>query len=315
MQSRLKFLRHPLRLPLVAAPMFLVSGPDLVIAACKAGIIGSFPTLNARPIAVLDEWMTRITAELAAAEAARPGSTGPWAANLIVHRTNTRFEPDLELVVKHRPSIVISALGSPQRVLEPVHAYGGVVFADVNSVEFARKAADAGADGLVLVAAGAGGHTGQVTPFAMVPAVRAFFDGPIIVGGGIADGRGIRAVEVLGADLAYVGTRFIATSESLATDAYKRMLIEATAADIVPTAAFTGVTANYLAPSIRAAGIDPKLLATPNPDMNFDNPEKRGKAWKDIWSAGHAVSAIHSIVPVAELVTEFERGYRAALQE
>jgi nitronate monooxygenase len=284
-----------------------------VIECCKVGVIGSFPTLNARPIEVLEQWFERIARELADAESARPGRVAPWAANLIVHRSNARFAADLELIVKYRAPIVISALGSPQACLEAVHSYGGLVFADVSTVDFARKAAAAGADGLVLVAAGAGGHTGDITGFSLLPAVREFFDGPIVLGGGITSGRAVRAAEVLGADFAYLGTRFIATRESLASDDYRRMLVEAEMRDIVKTAYFTGIPANYLRRSIELAGIDPAELVKPNPVVNIDNEEQRSKAWKDIWSAGQGVWATRRIETVAELVQQLKAEYDDAV--
>ena len=310
--DQVKDIKSRLSVPAFAAPMFLVSNPDMVIEACKAGVIGCFPVLNARPLEVLDEWMARITNELAGAEAANPGNIAPWSANIVVHRSNTRFEDDLKAIVKFKPPIVITALGGPQLVTEAVHDYGGLVFSDVNSVAFARKAVEKGADGLVLVAAGAGGHTGQMTGFSFVPAVREFFDGPIVLGGGIVNGQGIKAAEVLGADFAYLGTRFIATEESLASDEYKHMLIEATIEDIVLSPYFTGIPAHYLLPSIVAAGIDPKELTKANPEINFDNPNARAKAWRDIWSAGHGVGATKSVQKMADLIAELKAEYDAA---
>lgn len=300
-------IKSRLALPVIAAPMFLVSGPDLVIAACNAGVVGSFPTMNARPIEELERWMQRITAER------KPGAA-PWAANLIVHRSNARFAEDLALVVKYKPEIVITALGSPANVVDAVHSYGGVVFADVNSVTYAKKAAATGVDGLVLVAAGAGGHTGPISPFSFVPAVREFFDGALVVGGGIVDGRGVRAVEVLGADFAYVGTRFIAAAESLAPDAYRQMLIEATEEDIILTAHFTGVPAHYMRASIVAAGLDPAQLGV-RAEKRFDSKIAGSagevKAWRDIWSAGHGARAVKKVITAAELVAELKAGYAA----
>jgi nitronate monooxygenase len=299
-------LKQGLSLPLIAAPMFLVSSPSLVIESCRAGVIGSFPSLNARTTGDLDAWLAEITSTLAASAV-----DTLWAINLIVHRSNERFAEDLELTVKYRAPIVISALGSPRAIIDAVHGYGGLVFADVNSVAFARKAAEAGADGLILVAAGAGGHTGHMTGFSFVPAVREFFAGPIVLAGGIVDGRGVRAAEVLGADLAYMGTRFIATRESLASDAYRQMLVAGTIEDIVLSPFFTGVPANYLLPSIVQAGIDPRELGKANPQISFDNPDARAKAWKDIWSAGQGVGAVHAVQSVAELVAELRQGYDA----
>lgn len=305
--QRIAAIKGGMSLPLIAAPMFLVSSPAMVIESCRAGIVGSFPSLNARTIEDMDAWLGRITSTLADEEV-----TTPWAINLIVHRSNKRFGPDLDLTVKYQAPIVISALGSPRSVIEAVHSYGGLVFADVNSVAFARKAVEAGADGLILVSSGAGGHTGHMTGFSFVPAVRAFFDGPIVLAGGIVDGRGVRAVEVLGADFAYMGTRFIATEESLASDAYRQMLIDGTIDDITLSPFFTGVPANYLLPSIVQAGIDPAELAKANPEISFDNPDARAKAWKDIWSAGQGIDSIHAVQKIADLVADLKRDYDAA---
>ncbi len=266
--------RERLKLPLVAAPMFLISGPDLVIAPCREGVIGTFPTPNARTVEVLDEWLDRITRSLTEDHA-------PWAANLVVHRSNSRLAEDLALVEKYRAPLIITALGSPRDIVERVHDYGGLVFADVNSVAFARKAVAAGVDGLVLVAAGAGGHTGQMTGFSFVPAIREFFDGPVILGGGITNGAGIRAAEVLGADLAYMGTRFIACAESQASDAYREMLIGSTVDDLVLTRAITGVAANWLKPSIARAGLDLASLEA-NPEIDFTDPQGGARRWAQV---------------------------------
>jgi|SRR5579859_231260 len=302
-------------LPVIAAPMFLVSGPELVLAACKAGVIGSFPAPNARTVVMLDEWLRRINDELEIARQEEPRRRiAPWAANIIVHRSYKRMQADLELVVRHRAPLVITALGSPAPVVDAVHSYGGLVFADVNSVSFARKAVGAGVDGLILVSAGAGGHTGPISGFAFLDAVRAFWDGPVVLAGGIANGRAIRAAEVLGADLVYMGTRFIATCESLVSDEYRQMLIEATVEDILPTASFTGVTANMLKPSIRRAGLDPDHLK-PRDAIDFDDPLSQMKPWKDIWSAGQAVGAIQKIQPVVELVADLRLEYAQVVDE
>jgi nitronate monooxygenase len=311
--SKIVAIKRRMALPAVAAPMFLVSGPDLVIAACKAGVIGAFPTLNARPIEMLKTWLQRITGELGALPAA-----APWAANLIVHRSNPRAADDLAMVLQFKPEIVITALGTPRDVVEAVHAYGGLVFADVNSVAYARKATAAGVDGLVLVAAGAGGHTGQITPFTFIPAVREFFPGPLMVGGGIVDGRGVRAVEVLGAAFAYLGTRFIAVSESMASDGYRQMLIDSTEEDIIQTAHFTGVPAHYLRPSIVRAGLDPTQLgvrAEKKFDSQGDPKSEAAKAWRNIWSAGQGVRAITRVQTAADLVAELKAGYEWAKAE
>ncbi len=299
-------LKGDLRLPLIAAPMFLVSGPDLVLAACRAGIIGSFPAPNARTSEIFAEWLQTIRAGLA-------DSGHPWAVNLVMHNSYARRDSDLEMTVEARPPLVITALGSPRDAVEAVHSYGGLVLADVNSVEFARKAVDSGADGLVLVSAGAGGHTGQVSGFAFVDAVRKFFDGPLVLAGSISTGRAVRAAEVLGADLAYMGTRFIATRESLASDDYKSMLVNAGPADIVCSPAITGVPANWLKPSLMAAGYDlDSLEAGKKP--NFDDPHQSLKAWKHVWSAGQGVGAIDQVHSVAELVDQLVEEYHAACQ-
>jgi nitronate monooxygenase len=302
-------------LPVIAAPMFLVSGPDLVLAACQAGIIGSFPAPNARTAEILDEWMGRITSALAAARAATPRRPiAPWAANIIAHRTYQRLQEDLDLVVKYQAPIVITALGSPAPVVEAVHGYGGLVFADVNSVAYAAKAARVGVDGLVLVCAGAGGHTGTITGFAAVDAVREFWDGLIVLGGGISNGRAVRAAQVLGADLVYMGTRFIATHESLASDEYRQMLVESTVEDLICTSAFTGVNANMLKPSIRRAGLDPDNLK-PKDRVDFGDPQGNTKPWKDIWSAGQGLGAIKQVQSVASLVTDLRREYAQTILE
>lgn len=301
-----KCLQGKLKLPLIAAPMFLVSGPDLVVAACQEGIVGSFPTPNARTPAILDEWLDDITSRLS-----NVPDAGPLAANLVVHPSNDRLEDDLSLVEKYKVPLVITALGSPRKIVDRVHAYGGAVFADVNSVRFARKAADAGVDGLVLVAAGAGGHTGNMTGFAFVPAVREFFDGTVVLGGGISDGRAIKAAEVLGADLAYMGTRFIATNESLAHTDYRQMLVDSTIEDLILTNAVTGVHANWLRQSLVAAGMDPNALET-DPDVDFTDPQSGVKRWANTWSAGHGVGVIDRVDSVHSLVDQLEREYQEA---
>jgi nitronate monooxygenase len=293
--------------------MFLVSGPDLVLATCLSGVIGSFPAPNARTLETLDDWLGRITAGLAAARAAHPPRRiAPWAANIAVHRSYLRLRDELDLVVKYRAPIVITALGSPAPVVEAVRGYGGLVFADVNSVGFAAKAARTGVDGLILVSAGAGGHTGMVSSFAFVDAVRSFWDGILVVAGGVSNGRGIRAAQVLGADLAYMGTRFIATTESMASDDYRQMLVDSSLEDIVMTNAFTGVNANMLKPSIRRKGLDPDNLK-PKDKIDFDDPQGAMKAWKDIWSAGQGVNSIKRITPAAELIAELRQEYAQAL--
>ncbi len=292
-----------LRLPVIQAPMFLVSGPAMVIAACRAGIIGSFPTQNVRSDAELEDWLTAIDAATG-----ERGGCAPYAVNLIVHASYPRRDADLEAVLRHRPRIVITALGSPRSIVDAVHAYGGVVLADVISVALARKALDAGADGLVLVAAGAGGHTGTVTAMALVDEVRRFFPGPLVLGGGIGSGRAIRAAQVLGADLAYMGTRFLATTESMVSEAQKRMLVASGSSDIVCSDAFTGVNANWLRPSVVAAGHDPKTLT--RGQIDFSRQDQ--KRWRDLWSAGQGVGSVDRICPVAEVVEQLLAEYRAA---
>ena len=304
---------YPLRLPVFAAPMFLISGPELVLAACKAGIIGAFPTPNARPIEVLDEWMAHITAELAHARAADPDAIiGPWAANLVTHSTNSRLPEDLELIAKYKPPVVITALGSPKPAIEVVHSYGGLVFADVINLKLAKKAAAAGVDGLACVAAGAGGHTGSLTPFSFVPAVREFFDGFIIIGGGIADGAGVYAARALGADLVYMGTRFIPSAESMAEPAYKQMIVDCDADDLLVSAAITGSRASWLKPSLAANGLDPDNLPEA-PKRDYDsNTGFKDKRWLSVWAAGQGVGASRAVQPVAQIVDELEQGYVAA---
>jgi nitronate monooxygenase len=282
--------------------MFLVSGQDLVLAACRAGIVGAFPANNARTVDTLEQWFATISRTL-------PPDAPPWAVNIMVHRTYSRTAEELELAVKYRAPIVITALGSPKAIVDTVRGYGGLVFADVNSVTHARKAAAAGVDGLVLVSAGAGGHTGPISAFAFVPEVREFFDGVIVVGGAIGSGRAIRAAEVLGADLAYLGTRFIASTESMASAEYKSMLIEAGAEDIVLSAAISGVPANWLKASLIRAGIDPTAPPA-RPEMNLGRPEDTGKKkWKDVWSAGQGVGVIHAVEPVGAIVDRLVNEY------
>jgi len=308
-------LMPPTRLPIFAAPMFLISGPQLVIEACRAGIIGAFPTPNARTAEELEEWMRTITAGLERARIERPeAQIGPWCANLVTHSTNTRLEADLALVAKYRPPIVVTALGSPKPALPVVHGYGGLVIADVINTELAVKAIAAGVDGLACVAAGAGGHTGFLSPFAFVSAVRAIFDGILIVGGGIADGRAVAGAITAGADYVYMGTRFIATEESLAAPAYKQMIVDSSLDDLIVTAAITGTPASFLKPSIRAAGLDPDRLPD-KPDRNYDTGGTEARRWRDIWAAGQGVGIVHAIEPLTVVVDRIEREYRAALIE
>lgn len=302
-----------LRLPVFAAPMFLISGPDLVVAACEAGIIGSFPTPNARPIEVLEQWMDEITTRLAVARAAKPDAIiGPWAANLVTHSSNERLPEDLKLIARFQPPIVITALGGPKRVIEVVKDYGGLVFADVTNLTLARKAVAAGADGLACVSAGAGGHTGNITPLAFISAVREFFDGYIIVGGGIADGWGVAGAIAAGADFVYMGTRFIATQESMARQAYKQMLIDSTVDDLIVSAGLTGTPAIWLKQSLRDNGLDPENMPPPPTRSYNSNQSIASKRWMDVWAAGQGVGIIKSIQPVGEVVDELVRDYQSA---
>lgn len=298
-----------LRLPVFVAPMFLISGPDLVIAAGKAGIIGAFPAPNARTIEDLNKWLLRITSELAAA-----GRTGMWAINMIVHPTYERFDAELDLICQYQPRIVITALGSPKRPLERVHAYGGRIFSDVITADQARKAIDAGADGLVLVASGAGGHTGQYSPFAFVEEVRSFWDGPLILGGAIGSGRAIRTALSLGANFAYMGTRFIAARESLVSEENRDMLVRTRMADIVTTAAVTGVPANWMKESLDTAGFTAEMLEVKK-KIDFSNLHGDTKAWKNIWGAGHSIGQTRSIQSVQEIVDELCREYQRIAPE
>ena len=305
--------RLKLRLPLFAAPMFLISGPDLVIAACKAGIVGAFPTPNARPIAVLDDWMRRITDGLAHARDEQPAhSIAPWCANLVTHSSNQRLPEDLALLARYQPPVVVTALGSPKPAIEVVQGYGGQVFADVTTLALARKAVQAGADGLACICAGAGGHTGQINPFAFVSAVREFFAGPIVVGGGISDGWGLAGAIAAGADYVYMGTRFIATTESLAQPAYKQMLVDSTLEDLIISAGLTGTPASWLKPSLRANGLDPDALPTA-PERNYNsNQNLASKRWMDVWAAGQGVGAVQAIEPIAAVVARIETEFNTA---
>jgi nitronate monooxygenase len=304
-----------LRLPLFAAPMFLISGPELVLAACKAGIVGAFPTPNARPIEVLEDWMRRITQGLArAADEQAPHTLGPWCANLVTHRSNERLPEDLKLLAQYKPPVVVTALGSPKPAIEVVHGYGGQVFADVTTLTLARKAVEAGADGLACVCAGAGGHTGQINPFAFVSAVQAFFSGPIVVGGGISDGWGLAGALASGADYVYMGTRFIATTESLAQPAYKQMLVDSSVEDLIVSAGLTGTPASWLKPSLRANGLDPENLPEA-PARNYNsNQNLASKRWMDVWAAGQGLGAIQAVEPLAVVVERIEREFHAARQ-
>lgn len=303
-----------LSIPVVGAPMFLVSGPDLVVAQCAAGVVGAFPSLNARPEPVLAEWIARVRDGIAAHEALHPGErAAPFAVNLIVNKANARLAHDTEVCLRAEVPIIITSLQAPGEIVPGVHAYGGLVFHDVTTVRHAEKAAEAGVDGLVLVCAGAGGHAGAMSPFALLPEIRKIFDGTILLAGAISTGRGILAARALGADLAYLGTRFIATREAMASDAYKQMIVAAAAKDIVYTPEFTGVSGNYLLPSITAAGIDPAGLALPGASRTYQSRDKAGaSAWRDIWSAGQGVGSIDCVPTVAELVGQLAREYASA---
>lgn len=302
-----------LSVPVVCAPMFLVSGPELVLAACESGLVGAFPAPNTRTLEQLDEWMGQISAGVQEMRAAGV-SAGPWAVNLITHSSNARLTADLALVAKHRPPIVITALGGPRPVVEVVKSYGGVVIADVTSIKLARKAVDAGADGLACIAAGAGGHTGHLSPFAFVSAVREFFDGLLVVGGGISDGAGVAGAIAAGADLVYMGTRFLATRESMAVEPYKQMVVDCTIEDLVVSAGITGTAASWLRPSLLACGLDPDQLATEMPRDYNASANDHVKRWKDTWAAGQGLGAVRAIQGVGDVATELRQAYLAAVE-
>lgn len=308
-------LEGRLALPMICAPLFIVSNPDLVIAQCKAGVVGSFPALNARPEPVLEQWLDRITSELAQHNAQYPEQpAAPFAVNQIVHKSNNRLEHDLDLCAKYKVPIVITSLGAREDVNYSVHGYGGIVLHDVIDNSFAMKAIDKGADGLIAVAAGAGGHAGRLSPFALLHEIREWFDGPLALSGAIANGNAILAAQAAGADLAYVGSAFIATVEANADASYKEMIIESSASDIVYSNLFTGVHGNYLRQSVVNAGLDPDALPESDPSkMNFGlGGHTDVKAWRDIWGAGQGVGAIKRVVPAAEMVARFVDEYKAA---
>ena len=301
-----------LSLPVIGAPMFILSTPDLVIAQCKAGIVGSFPALNARPAELLDEWLHRISSELGEHNARHPDRpAAPFAVNQIVHRSNSRLEHDIETCVRHQVPLIITSLGAREDVYQAAHSYGGVVLHDVINDMFARKAIEKGADGLIAVAAGAGGHPGTTSPFALVQEIRAWFDGPVALSGAIATGGAVLAAQAMGADLAYIGSAFIATEEANAAPDYKQMIVGSASSDIVYTDLITGVHGNYLRPSLRRAGLDPDNLPASDPSkMDFSGGA--AKAWKNIWGAGQGIGAVHAVVPAGELVARLESEYRAA---
>ena len=307
-----------LRLPAVASPMFILSNPDLVIAQCKAGVVGSFPALNARPAEQLEVWLKRITEELDAWNQANPDTpAAPFAVNQIVHRSNSRLQHDLEMCVKYKVPIVITSLGAREDVNQAVHSYGGIVLHDIINNKFAKKAIEKGADGLIAVAAGAGGHAGVQSPLALIQEIREWFDGPVLLSGAIAKGDSILAAQAMGADLAYIGSAFIATTEANADPRYKQAIVDSSAEDIVYSSLFTGVHGNYLRRSIELSGLDPDNLPEGDPSMmDFgDKPDLGGaKAWKDIWGSGQGIGAVKETVPAAEVVARLQREYAAAWQ-
>ena len=306
-------LRH-LPLPIIGSPLFIISNPKMVIAQCQAGVVGSMPSLNARPAELLDEWLAEITETLAAYNQAHPDKpAAPFAINQIVHKSNDRLEHDMQVCAKYKVPIVITSLGAREDVNQAVHSWGGVVLHDVINNKFARKAIEKGADGLVAVATGAGGHAGVKSPFALIQEIRQWFDGPLALSGSISTGGGVLAAQAMGADFAYIGSAFIATDEARASDAYKQAIVDGTSDDIVYSNLFTGVHGNYLAPSIRAAGMDPDNLPESDPSkMNFGGDKT--KAWKDIWGCGQGIGAVSKVQSTADFVTQLAREYQEARQ-
>lgn len=312
-----ELLAQKLRLPMVASPMFIVSTKELVVAQCKAGIVGSFPSLNARTTEAFEEWLQYIVAELAAYDAEHPEApAAPFAVNLIVHRTNPRVEEDLALCVKYKVPIIITSLGAREDVNEAVHSYGGITFHDVINNKFAKKAVQKGADGIIAVAAGAGGHAGTISPFALVQEIREWFDGPLLLSGSMSTGPAILGALAMGADLAYMGSAFIATEEANAVDEYKQMITESGADDIFYTSAFSGVHGNYLLPSIIAAGVDPATLENGDPSQlaKLSNTGDDVKAWKNIWGAGQGIGPVKKVVKAADLVARLSAEFEQAKQ-
>lgn len=306
-----------LRVPVVGSPLFIISGPDLVIAQCKAGVVGSFPALNARPGPVLGEWLARIKDELAAHDAAHPDrKAAPFAVNQIVHKSNDRLEHDVEMCVKYKVPVVITSLGAQPWLNDAIHSYGGIVLHDIINIAHAKKALEKGADGLIAVCAGAGGHAGTLSPFALIQEIREFHQGPLLLSGAIANGGAVLAAQAMGADLAYIGSAFIATKEANAAQGYKHMIVESRAEDIIYSNLFTGVHGNYLKPSVVRAGLDPDNLPESDPSkMNFGSGgNTEAKAWKDIWGCGQGIGAVKEVPSVAEMVDRLEREYRAALR-
>jgi nitronate monooxygenase len=311
-------LASQLSIPVIGSPLFIISNPELVLAQCRAGIVGSFPSLNARPLDQLDEWLSRLNEELAAARRADPNAKiAPYAVNLIVHKSNPRIEDDLKVCVKHKAPIVITSLGARPEVNEAVHSYGGMVLHDIINIVFAHKALEKGADGLIAVCAGAGGHAGVLSPFALISEIREFFDGPLALSGAISTGRQVLAAQAMGADLAYIGSAFIPTHEARAPDNYKDMIVASAAKDIIYSSLFTGVHGNYLAPSIAAAGLDPNTL--PDGDkatMSFQAGESsKAKAWRDVWGSGQGIGAVKTRMGAGEYVARLKREYDEAKAE
>ncbi|MFC3052747.1 NAD(P)H-dependent flavin oxidoreductase [Kordiimonas pumila] len=304
-----------LRIPVIGSPLFIISNPDLVIAQCKAGIVGSFPALNARPGPVLEEWLKRINEELDAHNQANPDKpAAPFAVNQIVHRSNDRLEHDVEMCVKYKVPVVITSLGARTEVNDAIHSYGGIVLHDIINNTFAKKAVEKGADGLIAVASGAGGHAGTLSPFALIQEIREWFDGPLALSGSIATGGAVLAAQAMGADLGYIGSAFIATKEANADERYKQCIVDHNAGDIVYTNLFTGIHGNYLKPSIEAAGMDPDNLPESDPSkMNFGSGGgEKSKAWRDIWGCGQGIGAVKAILPTSGLVDRLEEEYKAA---
>ncbi|NBU18330.1 MAG: nitronate monooxygenase [Betaproteobacteria bacterium] len=310
--SKLPAVLQQLKFPAIASPLFIISNPKLVIAQCKAGVVGSMPSLNARPAEQLEEWLIEITESLAAHNRAHPDRpAAPFAINQIVHKSNDRLEHDMAMCVKYKVPIIITSLGAREDVNAAAHSYGGIVLHDIINNKFAKKAIEKGADGLVAVAAGAGGHAGVKSPFALIQEIREWFDGPIALSGAIANGGAILAAQAMGADFAYIGSAFIATEEARAAEEYKQAIVEASSDDIVYSNLFTGVHGNYLAPSIRNAGLDPENLPESDASkMNFGGDAK--KAWKDIWGCGQGIGAVKAVVPTADLVARLQREYEEA---
>ncbi|MCO4094943.1 MAG: nitronate monooxygenase [Acidovorax sp.] len=310
--SKLPPVLQNLSLPIIGSPLFIISNPKLVIEQCKAGVVGSMPALNARPAELLDEWLAEITETLAAYNKANPDKpAAPFAINQIVHKSNDRLEHDMQVCAKYKVPIIITSLGAREDVNQAVHAWGGVVLHDIINNKFAHKAIEKGADGLIAVAAGAGGHAGTKSPFALIQEIREWFDGPLALSGSIASGGAVLAAQAMGADFGYIGSAFIATHEARASDAYKQAIVDSNSDDIVYSNLFTGVHGNYLAPSIRAAGMDPDNLPESDPSkMNFGGDAK--KAWKDIWGCGQGIGAINAVTSTAEMVAKFRAEYEAA---